>query len=373
MGYRQELCRALERLGISYVIWTGKKLKSKRRCLHVHVGDFSRNNNKIFGTLSGLNQFGPFTHVIAGTEASVYPAAVARRILKAREATISVALRCHDKLQMKSYLLRRGIPMIDFVAGDDIDDAKAIVQRLGVPLVIKERQESGGRGIRLVESEQDLIRYAGRRKIIEKLITAPEASVESFINQGKILFESVTLYHKKQHTNLVPGGLAPELQRALLALNRDVISALKIRWGMTHMEVYLDDAGILFGEIALRPPGGYIMELIGRAWNFSSWEAFVHMELNLPFEFPNSHSSHAAVYIIHPGAGTVEHIEHWDEIKELPSVYRAKLKVKPGDTIGERTGVGEDAGYVFFSNCDRKKLLSDVEYVTNHLNIVMYR
>ena len=371
MGYRQELCRTLERLGIPYVIWSGRKLKSDRACLHTHVGEFPRNNNKIFGVLSKLNQFGPFTHVIAGTEASVYPAAVARRILKAREASISVALRCHDKLQMKSYLFRHGIPMTDFVAGDDIDDTKAILQRLGVPLVIKERQESGGRGIRLVESEQDLIRYAGRRKIIEKFVSAPEASVESFVNKGKIQFESVTLYHKKRHANLVPGGLAPELQQALLVMNRDVISALKIRWGMTHMEAYLSDDGILFGEIALRPPGGYIMELISKAYDYSAWEALVHMELDLPFEFPDANSSQTAVYIIHPGGGTVEHIEQWEEIKDLPSIYRAKLKVKPGGVIGERIGVGEDAGYVLFSNRDREKLLADVEYVTDHLKIVM--
>ncbi len=371
MGYRQELCKTLERLGISYVIWSAKKLKSERACVYMHVGDFPRSNNKIFAVLSKLEQFGPFTHIIAGTEASVYPAAVARRILKAREATISVALRCHDKLQMKSYLHQHGIPMTDFVAGDDIDNADVIFKRLGRPVVIKERQESGGRGIRLVESGRDLFRYAGRRKIVEKFISAPEASVESFINKGEIQFESITLYHKKKHTNLVPGGLAPDVQRALLALNRAVISALKIRWGISHMEAYLHDDGILFGEIALRPPGGYIMELISKAYGFSPWEALVHMELDLPFVFPESYSSHTAVYIIHPGGGTVDHVENWDVIKELPSVYRAKLKVKPGDFINERTGVGEDAGYVFFSNRDRKRLLTDVEYVTDHLKIFL--
>ncbi len=371
MGYRQELCTALERLGIAYVIWSSKKVKSERACLHTHTGDFSHNKNKLFAVLSSLKKFGPFTHVIAGTEASVYPAAVARRFLKARESTVRVALRCHDKLQMKSYLSRHGIPMTDFLAGDDIEDSDAVFQRLGRPIVIKGRQDSGGRGIRLAESGQDLIRYSNRRKIIEKYISAPEASVESYINRGEIRFESITLYHKKKHANLVPGLLDTELQRAMLAMNRDVISALKIKWGMTHMEAYLDDDGLLFGEIALRPPGGYIMELISKAYDFSSWEALVHMELDLPFEFPDSASNHAAVYIIHPGAGMVERIEHWDEIKALASVYRARLKVNPGTRVSERTGVGEDAGYVLFKHRDRKIMLADLDYVADHLQIVM--
>ena len=225
-------------------------------------------------------------------------------------------------------------------------------RRLGVPLVIKSRHESGGRGIRLVDNAADLVRYSGRGKIIEKFVNAPEVSVESYISHGEIVFENVTQYYAKKHINLVPGAVPAEQERALRELSRRVIAALNIKWGITHMEVYLSDSGLLFGEIALRPPGGYIMELISRAYGFSAWEALVHVELGLPFEFTQASVEYTAVYIIHPGAGTVMRIDHWDQVVALPSVYRKNIKIKPGVQLSERQGVGEDAGYLLLASSD---------------------
>lgn len=169
---------------------------------------------------------------------------------------------------MKSYQRERDIAMTDYVAGDEIDDANAVLARLGTPLVIKSRYESGGHGIRLVDNAQDLVRFSGRSKVIEKFVQAPEASVESFISDGEIRFANITQYYVKKHINLVPGPLPAAQRQALLELNQQVIAALKIDWGMTHLEAYLGEDGILFGEIALRPRGGYLMELISRAYIF---------------------------------------------------------------------------------------------------------
>ena len=38
------------------------------------------------------------------------------------------------------------------------------------------------------------------------------------------------------------------------------------------MEVFLGEEGPVFGEIAARPPGGYLMDLIPRAYGFDPWE-----------------------------------------------------------------------------------------------------
>ena len=371
MGYRQGLIKALARMGIPCAIWSEKPVKSEPACLHLYIGEFPRADDEIFEIVEQFENLGRFTHVIAGSEASVYPAAVARRILNARLSTKTVAMRCHDKLHMKTFLTRHGIPMSKFVAGDAIEDANEIVERMGVPLVIKSRHESGGRGIRLVDNAPDLVRYSGRGKIIEKFVSAPEASIESFVSNGKIQFENITQYYVKKHINLVPGDISEPLEKALLALNRQVIAALKIKWGVTHLEVYLDDSGILFGEIALRPPGGYIMELISKAYGFSSWEALLHIELDMPFEFTPVRREYTSVYIIHPGVGKVLRIDNWEDVASLPSVYRKNIKIKPGMEISERKGVGEDAGYLLLSNSDRNALMADIEQIQEKLEIVM--
>jgi len=223
----------------------------------------------------------------------------------------------------------------------------------------------------MVDSPADVMRYSGRNRIMERFVSAPEASVESFINHGEILFENITQYYINKHVNIVPGMLVAEQLHAMLEMNRQVIRALKIEWGMTHMEAYLGDAGPLFGEIALRPPGGYIMELISEAYGFSAWEALVHMELDRPFEFPSSFSKHTAACILHPGAGRVMDIKNWDQVSNLPSVYRARLKVKPSERIAERQGVGEDAGYLLLSSDRQDRLLKDIDTIDASLQFDM--
>jgi len=371
MGYRQGLCDALSRLDIPYAVWTEKELKSSRNILHLHVQKFPRSRQHIADILAGFAQAGPFSHVIAGTEAAVYCASVARRILSARLSNNSVALRCNDKLHMKSYLRDRNIPMTDFVAGEEIQDGSSVIESLGIPVVVKARHESGGRGIDLVKTPEEIARLAKRTRIMERFICAPEASVESFINNGEILFTSSTQYYLKKHINVVP-ALPYSIQlEALLELNKQVLKALKIKWGITHMEVYLSEEGLLFGEIALRPPGGYIMELISKSHGFSAWDALVHIELDLPFSFPDSPTCYSAACIIHPGAGTVQQINNWQQVSSLPSVFKSKLKVIPGSTIRARQGVGEDAGYLLLSNSDAQILTQEIETVQQTLDFTM--
>ncbi|MFT6985339.1 MAG: hypothetical protein ACJAT7_001148 [Psychromonas sp.] len=371
MGYRQGLCDALSRLDIPYAVWTEKGVKSSRKMLHLHVQKFPRTRQQIADTLLVFAQTGPFSHVIAGSEAAVYCASVARRLLSARLSNNSVALRCNDKLHMKSYLSDRNIPMTDFVAGEKIEDGSSVIDNLGIPVVVKARHESGGRGIVLVKTSDDITRLAKRTRIMERFISAPEASVESFINNGEILFSSTTQYYLKKHINVVPALPDSIPQEALLELNKRVLTALKIKWGITHMEVYLSEKGILFGEIALRPPGGYIMELISKSYGFSSWDALLHMELDLPFTFPDSPTYYSAACIIHPGAGTVQQINNWNQVSSLPSVFKSKLKVTAGTRISERQGVGEDAGYLLLVNSEAKILAQEIEKVRQTLDFTM--
>lgn len=56
-----------------------------------------------------------FSHVIAGTEASVVAASFARERFGSRATDHGMAVRCHDKRVMKAHLRNRGIPIISYV------------------------------------------------------------------------------------------------------------------------------------------------------------------------------------------------------------------------------------------------------------------
>ena len=291
-----------------------------------------------------------FTHVIAGSEPAVYPAAVARRVLGARLSLTTTALRCRDKLAMKQYLSDYDIPMTRFMAESSISSPAAAFEYLGRPMVRKERKSSGGRSFELLSSERDLVVKHNGRNILEKFVSAPEASIESFVNKGEIQFVNTTRYLEKGHVNLVPSAFDETLLADMLSLNRRVIEALKIDWGITHLEVYLSDKGLLFGEIALRPPGGYIMNAMQYAYGFNPWEAFIAMELGEPFEFPQTPLAYSCVEVLHPGVGHVRAIRGEQTVKNHPDIREFKLKVKAGDIINKREGAGQDIGYLLYTS-----------------------
>ena len=291
-----------------------------------------------------------FTHVIAGGEAAVYPAAVARRLVGARQSPTTTALRCRDKLAMKQYLSDYDVPMTRFLAESSVTSPAEAFAYLGAPLVRKQRKAYGGRSFEMFRREQDLVLKKNGRNILEKFVPAPEASIESYVNNGEIKFVNTTSYLEKGHVNLVPSALDATLQADMQSLNRKVIEALKINWGITHLEVYLTGNGLLFGEIALRPPGGYIMNAMTHAYGFDAWRAFVAMELGEHFDFPKSAALYSCVEVLHPGVGQISAIRGEQLARSHAAVREFRLKVKTGDIISKREGAGQDVGYLLYTS-----------------------
>jgi len=350
LGSRAGLRRALSELGVEAYVWPSTEpLPDGRAELEAAVRALP----------------GRFTHVIAGAEGAVVRAAWARRALGARAAPFTISLRCHDKRAMKRYLRERGIPMTAFLEGAPDLDAAAVIEALGLPVVVKARGRSGGRGISFARDEASLraLLATGRRSdaMLERFVDAREASVETMVVDGAIRFASVTEYWVKGAVNVVPAALTDAECDAVLALNRRVIEALRITWGLTHLEVYRTDDGPLFGEIALRPPGGYIMEAISLAWGFDAWRAFACVELGRPVDFPDAPARHAATWIIHPGPGRVAAIEGAEAVRAIDGVERLRIKVQLGDTVGPREGLGNEIGHARFVAEDRAALLEAVE------------
>jgi hypothetical protein len=346
IGPRRGLIDQLRRRGIPFSVWREHAGFAPADARQVLTAPFWNTTEKLKGTITEAFGDTRYSHVIAGAEGAVYPAALARRLLGARLSSATTALRCRDKLAMKEYLAEFDIPMTDFMAESSACSAAEVFARLGNPVVRKRRKSSGGRELSFVHLEQDLVLQKGGRNILERFVSAPEASIESYLNGGEIRFVNTTRYVEKRHVNFVPADLDEAVLTAMLELNRRVLKALKINWGITHLEVYLARDGLLFGEIALRPPGGYIMNAMSYAYGFDPWAAFVAMELNEPFDFPPAPGGYACVQILHPGSGVVTAVRGEQWVRGHPATREFHLKVGPGDVIGERQGAGQDVGYL---------------------------
>ena len=346
IGPRRGLIEVLQARGIPFSVWQEKRLYRVDPPHLTLTAPFSNSITRIREQVRRSFPGQRFTHVIAGTEAGVMVASVARRLLGARPSSTVTSSRCRDKFLMKQHLSGFGIPMTRFMADTADLSAEELFAALGTPLVRKWRKSSGGRGIEYLRTAQEFREGSHEHCLLERFVDAPEASIESFIGNGSIRFTSITGYEVKGHTNYVPAQLDGKMSMLLRDLNTRVIEALRIPWGMTHLEVYLTPAGPLFGEIALRPPGGYIMNALQHAWEFNPWEAFVAMELGEDFVFPQQPSAWAAAEVLHPGPGKVAAVRGKQQVLSHEGVREFRIKVKAGDQVEARSALGQDAGFV---------------------------
>ncbi len=294
--------------------------------------------------------------VMTATEGTVLAAAFIRDELGLGGLDPAAARRCSDKLLMKEAVRAAGLLCAPFAPGGAGVSGESLAAALGLPMVVKPRVGWGGRFSRQVHRREELPAVLGPEWLAESFITGVEMSVESLVVAGEPVFTNFTQYLVPGWANVVPATVTAAVAAELRTLNRAAIRALGIRRGMTHVEVFLTPRGVVFGEIAARPPGGHIMELIAQAYGFDPWRAWLRAELGEPLERFGHANRAAGVWLLHPGAGRVEAIAGVEEARALAGIERVKLRVRPGSEVAERIGVGQEVGTILAVGADREEV-----------------
>jgi biotin carboxylase len=367
IGHRSQLCNSLFELDVDFFIWNDKPILQKKiPRLGELISPITDEVSEIIQTLSEINKLGhKFSHIIAGKEGAVIATAVAKDFFNLTKDQYKKALLCHNKWEMKKHLTSFDVPMTDFT---DIADSENKLANWPLPLVMKPMCSSGGKGIEFLDSLESI----GARRAdyyLERNIDMDEGSTESFILDGEIIFQSTTRYLRKKHINLVPGNFNLELLNKIQHLNLKVLDALNIKQGMTHLEFYYDKDHILFGEIAIRPPGGHIMQLINTCFGIDPWKIYASCELGLRPEISQQFCSIAAAYILHPGSGEVKRILGEELLRQDKRIVKVLIKTKAGEKIKARASVSDDVGYLLLKTTTESEMFDLVDKIDHNFKI----
>ena len=239
-------------------------------------------------------------------------------------------------------------------------------------MVVKPVDESGGTDVHVLRDVEEVEKLAKPGWLAETFVTGTEVSVETFVSDGKPLFHNITDYLHQWQKSIAPANLNPSLNEEILAINDQVIEAFGITQGMTHAEFYLTESGPVLGEIAVRPPGGYYMELIEKAYGFDTWETYVAIETSMPLDaLPQRADCFAAIYIIHPEEGKVIQISGDKKIKKMPGVFEFELDLVVGETVADHVNTSNECGHVLLSADSKESILSMIEEIETQLQIVV--
>ncbi|MFI6944473.1 acetyl-CoA carboxylase biotin carboxylase subunit family protein [Streptomyces sp. NPDC050422] len=172
-----------------------------------------------------------------------------------------------DKLKTKEAVRAADAAAVpEFIALDTPEDLAGLDWRLGRK-VIKSRRGLAAKDLYMVDTLEDARRVVARLDLsgghyeLEDLVTGRIYHCDSVAQDGKIRFTSIGKY-LADPASYAPGSIfgtvlvsEGELSKRINELNESVLSALGIRDGTTHLELFhTPEDRLVFCEVAGRPP-----------------------------------------------------------------------------------------------------------------------
>jgi hypothetical protein len=265
---------------------------------HVSLAD----EGAVLSALHGLAPHVGFEQVECLWEPYMLLAARVRETFGLPGMTVAETVPFRDKEKMKQVLDAAGVRTPRHASTTTVAGVWEAAERIGYPLIVKPIAGAGSADTYHVDSAREL------GEVLPLLRHVPEVSVEEFVDgeeltfdtvcaDGRILFENVMWYRPRplqmrMHEWISPVSIVlrdlavPEL-RGGREMGAQVLAALGFRSGFTHMEWYRTAAGeAVFGEIAARPPGARVVDLMNVAVEgdlYVGWaEAVLHGQLSRP-------------------------------------------------------------------------------------------
>jgi biotin carboxylase len=215
-------------------------------------------------------------HVLANWEPLVLLAARLRERFGLPGMSVDTVRGFRDKQLMKERVAAAGLRVPRAQRVRSVQDVWGAVEAIGYPAIIKPISGAGSADTYKVESASDMTRILPRMQhvgeaICEEFIDGEEYTYDTVSIGGVPAYESVTQYipnalQMRSNEWISPVMLSirdldqPHV-RAGLELGRNVLRALGMGDGMTHMEWFLKpDGEVVFGEIACRPGGACVVD-----------------------------------------------------------------------------------------------------------------
>ena len=273
------------------------------------------------------------------------------------------------KVAMRRRLAEHGVPQPRFAAVRTHAEARAAVDAVGFPAVLKPADAAGQRGVFRLRSFDDLEAHLhaalaasmSAEAIVERYHAGDEVNTLLVASGGdvRLLTASdrmrpdgvgfgVALAHVYPTTFF--GDALEEVQRVAVA----AVRALGLRTGIAYPQLLVGDGGVRVVEVAARIPGGQMGEVPRVGLGIDLVEIAVRQALGLEvpeellrprFEQPFAISFLTAKPGVLP-TGKVRRVEGLARAEAFPGVVRVETYIQPGETIRPVQVDGDRRGYV---------------------------
>jgi D-alanine-D-alanine ligase-like ATP-grasp enzyme len=306
--------------------------------------------------------------IASPTEHTQYAAGYLADALGVRHTSLSTVMATRDKRLMKFKVGQAGVPTARWASlPADLADADldAVIEKVGIPAIVKPANGFGTSSTIKVASRADFesalqdLDYPpelrSRHLIAEEFIDGQEYHVDAIWRDGEAWFFAISRYFanrldlaardtKMDGSVVLAEAEHPELYHRMRELHQRVNGALDIRFGPTHLEVFIEHGSgrLVFSEIATRLSGGLVSEVLALAWGVDARAAAAHELVGGSLDDLGGHESygHAGFLNLVPTrSGVVSEVPTRDDLLAHPNIRGASVLISAGDKVDldERT------------------------------------
>lgn len=294
------------------------------------------------------------------------------------------AIRATDKGAMIEAFDVAGVAHPRFKVIKNIQELNLNDIDLEFPLITKPTDNSGSRGIMLVETLEELenaIKYSSKNGrngevIVEEYMHGPEVSVELMVIDGvphvlQVTDKLTTLApHFVEIGHSEPSRLSKHDREAVAELACEAALAVGIENGAGHAEIILTRKGPKMVEIGARMGGGCITtHLVPLSTGIDMTRAMINIALGEKADIDQKYEKGAAIRFIIPPIGKVIAIDGEDEAKRIDGVQVVEIQCKVGQVLSELESGASRIGYVIAQAETPEMAVSICEEALKHIHI----
>lgn len=333
--------------------------------------NFERLNDRSLEIAQTLNEMGVDVAIPLFEETVEWAGAI-NAVLMDNPRLFGQAMLLRDKALMKRRAQLGGIRVGIFEEAHDKEDVVRFLKRVNQtllkldgdpndPIHLKAFDKAGCLGHRVIRTpdEVDSIPDEEFPVLMESHLDGWEFAVEAWIHNGKICFLNISEYVTLGYSVFVPG--TPELEKYRPQIEEQIkklIKTFEIDFGFVHPEYFVtSDGEMYFGEVAYRPPGFKVFELLERAYGFNAYQGLIlafdpkTTEQEIKDFFPRElvdAKGHAGCFGVYPRRRVVSKLELPEETEDHEYFESHELTAPMEETVTKRTAFGTHWGLVYF-------------------------
>ncbi len=246
-------------------------------------------------TVSYVARHHAIDRVVALGEYDIEIGAALREHLQLSGIGVTTARNFRDKLAMRRVASEAGLRVPEFTALFPYSAVGTFMAEVPGPWVLKPRTEASSNGIKVIRHPDELWRELERlgdeqsNYLLERFTPGDVYHVDGVVSEGKVLMARAHRYgmpilqlHRQggvYTTRALKRGDA--VDKALNAFNEQVIAALGLPFGVTHIEYIRSqaDGKLYFLEASARVGAGMIEDMVEAETGLNLWAEWARLEI----------------------------------------------------------------------------------------------